>query len=93
MRRLIVLTFGVLQLFLLARLAIDLRVVSAGGEVARVIVRLSEALAAPVQVVADAIGVNFDAAPGAGMDPAIITALIGWSVVEAILLMVFSRVA
>ena len=91
MRRLIVLAFGLIQLVLTARIAIDLGILPLEGDLAGLVVRLSEALAAPIQVVADAIGINFDAAPGAGLDPVILTALIGWSIVEAIALMVFGR--
>lgn len=91
MRRLIVLAFAAIQLVLVARLAIDFGMLSAEGDFAVLVIRLSEALAAPIEVVAEAIGVNFDAVPGSGMDPAILTALIGWSIVEAILLMIFGR--
>lgn len=90
-RRLIVLAFAAIQLVLVARLAIDFGMLSAEGDFADLVIRLSEALAAPIQVVAEAIGVNFDAVPGSGMDPAILTALIGWSIVEAIALMIFGR--
>jgi hypothetical protein len=90
-RRLIVIAFAAIQLVLLARLAIDFGMLSAEGELADLVIRLSETLAAPIQVVAEAIGVNFDAVPGSGMDLAILTALIGWSIVEAIALMVFGR--
>jgi hypothetical protein len=90
-RRLIVLVFAAIQLVLVARLAIDLGMLSAEGDIAELVIRLSEALAAPIQVVAEAIGVNFDNVPGSGMDPAILTALIGWSIVEAIALMIFGR--
>jgi len=93
MRRLIVLAFGIIQLVLTARIAIDLGILPSSGDLADIVVRLSEALAAPIQVVADAIGINFHAAPGTGLDPAILTALIGWSIIEAIALMIFGRSA
>lgn len=93
MRRLIVIAFGIIQLVLTARIAIDLGILPSEGDLADIVVRLSEALAAPIQVVADAIGINFNAAPGTGLDPAILTALIGWSIIEAIALMIFGRAA
>jgi hypothetical protein len=91
MRRLIVIAFGLIQLVLTARLAMDLGMFSAEGDLADLIVRLSEALASPIQVAAHAIGVSFEGFPGSGMDPAILTALIGWSIVEAIVLMIVGR--
>ena len=91
MRRLIILAFGVIQLILIARLAIDLGMLSAEGDLADNVIRLSEGLAAPIQALADAIGVDFSGIPGAGVDPAIVTALIGWSIIEAIALMIFGR--
>ena len=91
MRRLIVLVFGVIQLILVARLAIDFGMINAQGDLADTVIRLSEALAAPIQALADAIGVDFSGIPGAGIDPAILTALIGWSIVEAVALMIFGR--
>jgi hypothetical protein len=61
------------------------------GDLPTLIISLSEALASPIQVLADAIGIDFEGIPGAGMDPTILTALIGWSIIEAIVLMVFGR--
>lgn len=90
MRRLIVLAFGVIQLVLTARIAMDFGLFPAEGGLANAIVPLSEALAAPIQAVADAVGLDFSGIPGAGIDPAILGALIGWSIVEGVVLLAFS---
>ena len=54
------------------------------------IVPISDALAAPVTAIVE----RFGAAPpdfGMGLNPAIVTALIGWSLIEAVVLMVLGR--
>jgi hypothetical protein len=89
-RRLIVLVFGAIQLVLTARIAIDFGFLPAEGGIADLVVPLSETLAAPIQAVADAVGLDFTAIPGAGIDPAIMGALIGWSIVEGLVLLAFS---
>jgi disulfide bond formation protein DsbB len=91
MRRLIVIAFGVIQLILTARLAIDFGMLPSDGDLPGMVISLSEALASPIQLLADAIGIDFGGIPGAGMDPTILTALIGWSIIEAIVLMIFGR--
>ncbi len=91
MLRLIVLAFGAIQLILTARLAIDAGILPSAGAIADVIVPASEALAAPIQALADAIGVDLSGVPGAGFDPAILVALVGWTAVEGLALMIFSR--
>ena len=93
MLRLIVLAFGAIQLILAARIGIDFGMIPADGAIADVVIPLSEALAAPMQALADAIGIDLGGVPGAGIDPAIVTALIGWSAIEGIALMIFSRSA
>lgn len=90
MRRLLVVVFGAIQLVLTARIAIDFGILPAEGAIADLVIPLSETLAAPIQAVADAVGVDFSGIPGAGIDPAIITALIGWSIIEGIALLAFS---
>jgi hypothetical protein len=89
-RRIIVIVFGAIQAVLTARIAIDFGFLPAEGGIADLVVPLSETLAAPIQVVADAVGVDFSGIPGAGIDPAILTALIGWSIVEGLVLLAFS---
>jgi hypothetical protein len=89
-RRLIILVFGAIQLVLTARIAIDLGMLPPEGGIAEVVVPLSDALVAPITAVADAIGFDFGGIAGAGFDPAILTALVGWSIVEGLVLLAFS---
>lgn len=91
MGRLLVIAFGVIQAILTARIAIDLGILPSEGDLPALVIQLSEALASPIQAAADTIGVDFSGIPGAGIDPAILTALIGWSIIEAIALMIFAR--
>jgi hypothetical protein len=93
MLRLIVLAFGAIQLVLTARIAIDFGILPSDGAIADFVIPASEALAAPMQALADAIGVDFSGVPGAGIDPAILVALVGWSAIEGLALMIFSRSA
>ena len=93
MLRLIVLAFGAIQLVLAARIAIDFGMFPSNGAIADLVIPVSEALAAPMQAVADAIGLNLDGVPGAGIDPAVLTALVGWTAIEGLAVMIFSRTA
>ena len=93
MLRLIVLAFGAIQLVLAARIAIDFGIIPSDGAIADMVIPLSEALASPMQAIADAIGIDLSGVPGAGIDPAILTALVGWSAIEGLALMIFSRSA
>jgi hypothetical protein len=52
MRQLVVIVFGVIQLILVARIAIDLGALSAEGGNADFVITTTEALAAPVQALA-----------------------------------------
>jgi hypothetical protein len=90
MRRLVILAFGAIQLVLVARIAMDLGILPSAGELADVVVSLSDALATPVQALADAIGIDFPASTG-GVDPVIIAALVAWSAIEGIVLMIVAR--
>jgi hypothetical protein len=93
MLRLIVLAFGAIQLILTARLAIDFGVLPSAGAIADFLIPASEALAAPIQALVDAIGFDIGGVAGAGFDPAILAALVGWSAIEGLALMIFSRSA
>jgi hypothetical protein len=92
MQSLIVIGFGLIQLVLVGRIAIDLGFLSSEGNVADFVISASEALAAPVQAVSDAMGIHLVGVPGAGIDAAILAALLVWSLVEGILLMLFGRI-
>lgn len=93
MLRLIVLAFGAIQLILTARLAIDFGLLPSTGAIADFVIPASEALAAPMQALADAIGFDLGGVAGTGFDPAILAALVGWSAIEGLALMIFSRSA
>jgi hypothetical protein len=93
MLRLIVLAFGAIQLILVGRLAIDLGMLPSTGAIADFVIPASEALAAPIKALVDAIGVDVGDVAGTGFDPAILAALVGWSAVEGLALMIFSRSA
>ncbi|MDQ2940557.1 MAG: hypothetical protein M3R05_00045 [Chloroflexota bacterium] len=90
LRRLIVLGFAVVQLILVARILIDLDVLPGEGTLPDLVISLSEAVAAPVAKMAQGFGGGFGS-PVSGADPAIIAALIGWTVVEGLVVGVLSR--
>lgn len=88
--RLIVAAFGVIQAVLGARILLDLGVLPSDMPLVDLIVPASDALAAPVTAIAE----RFGAEPpdfGMGLNPVIVTALIGWSLIEAVMLMVVGR--
>jgi hypothetical protein len=90
MSRLIVAAFGVIQAVLGARVLLDLGVLPTDMPLVDLIVPVSDALAAPVTVIAERFG--FEPPDfGMGMNPVIVTALIGWSIIEAVVLMVVGR--
>ena len=90
MSRLIVVAFGVIQVVLGARILLDLGVLPTDMPLVDLIVPASDALAAPVTAIAE----RFGAEPpdfGMGLNPVIVTALIGWSLIEVVVLMVVGR--
>jgi hypothetical protein len=89
-RQLIIIGFGVIQVVLAARILLDLGVLPPNVPLVDLIVSLSDALTAPVTAIVE----RFGAEPpdiGMGLNPAIVTALIGWSLIEAVVLMVLGR--
>ncbi len=90
LRRLIVLAFAVIQLILVARILIDVGVLPGEGSVADLVISLSEAVAAPVQKISESFGSGFGS-PISGADPAIIAALVGWTVVEGLVVGVLAK--
>lgn len=100
-RRLVVLGFAVIQLILVGRILVDLGVVPGDGAVADTIVPWSEALIAPVEGIAGGIGglgavggIGALGMPaGSGLDPIVLGALAGWTVVEGLVLGVVRRFA
>ena len=63
------------------------------GAIADFVIPASEALAAPIKALVDAIGVDVGGVAGTSFDPAILAALVGWSAIEGLALMIFSRSA
>ena len=89
-RQLVLAAFGVVQAVLGARILLDLGVLPTDIPFVDLIVPFSDALAAPITAIAE----RFGASPpgfGAGLNPAIVTALLGWSMIEMVLLMVIGR--
>ena len=100
-RKLVVLAFAVIQLVLVARILLDLGVIPADFGSAAMIVTWSDTLAAPVQGLGAGLGGMFGGggipgmSPGLGdgLNPAMVAALIGWTVVEGLVLRVVSKFA
>lgn len=96
--RLVVLVFAVIQLVLVVRILLDLRVFPPEGVWSERIIAWSDALAAPVQGVGGGIGGMFGGGdlgmiPGAGFNPVMVAALAGWSVVEWLSMRVVQKLA
>jgi hypothetical protein len=100
-RRLVLLAFAVIQLLLVARILLDLGIIPAEGTIADYVVPLSDALAAPVAGLGGGLGGLFGggAVPGIGpvagegLNPAMLGALAGWTIVEGLVLRVVGKFA
>jgi hypothetical protein len=99
MRKLVVLAFAVIQLVLVARILLDVGVVPADFAWAEGIVAWSDTLAAPVQGIGSGLGEIFGGGGipgmglGEGLNPAMLVALAGWTVVEGLVLRVVAKFA
>ncbi len=100
LRKLVVLAFAVVQLVLVARILLDLGVISAEWGFSDLIVAWSDSLAAPVAGIggglADLMGggiPGMDPSLGGGLNPAMLAALAGWTVVEGLVLRVVRKFA
>jgi hypothetical protein len=93
-RRLVVLAFAVIQLFLVARILLDLGVIPEDGFWGDLIIPVSDALAAPVEGISDALG-DFlggqGAIAGEEFNPVMLAALAAWTVVEGLVMRVVSK--
>ncbi len=96
-RTFIVLAFAVIQLVLVARILLDLGVIPADWAVSPALLTWSDALVAPVAGLGSGLGGLFrggGAIPGAsrtlgqGIDPVMLAAFAGWTVVEGLVLRV-----
>lgn len=99
-RKLVVLAFAFIQLVLVARILLDIGVIPADFGWADGIVSLSDTLAAPVQGIGSGLGEIFGGGGGVpgmglgeGLNPVMIAALLGWTVVEGLVLRVVSKFA
>jgi len=95
-RRVVLLAFALIQLVLVARILLDLGVIPADTAVSEPIVDFSERLAAPVQGVGGALpfglgGVLGGGGVGGGLNVAMLMALAGWTVVEALVMRVVRK--
>lgn len=89
-RQLVIAAFGVVQAILTARILLDLGVLPLDMPLVDLIRPASDALASPVIALAERLAVE-PPAFGGGLNPAMVTALIGWSLVEIVVLMVLGR--
>jgi len=107
LRKVVVLAFAVIQLILVARILLDLGLVPAEGAALEFLVPWSDALAAPVAGLGDGLGgllggggrpglgglPGTGQALGGGLNPAMLGALAGWTIVEALVLRVVGKFA
>jgi hypothetical protein len=93
LRRLVVLAFAVIQALLVARILLDLGVIPGDAGYSSLIITSSDALAAPVQGIG--IGGMFGGGglAGGGFNPVMMAALMGWTVVEALVMRVVTKFA
>lgn len=94
-RTLVVLAFAIVQLVLVARILLDLGVIPGNLGVSDAIVSWSDALAAPVRGIGAAFGgaLGTGMGVGDGLNATMVAALVGWSVVEGLVLGVIRKFA
>lgn len=92
-RKLVVLGFAVIQLVLVARILLDIGVIPPDIGLTDLIVQWSDVLAAPVQGIGGMVGGGGGGLGGLGegLNPAMVGALVGWSLVEGLILMVVRK--
>lgn len=96
LRRLVVLVFALIQAVLVARVLLDLGVFSANSGFGEIVVSMSDFLAAPVQGVGSGLsglfgGTGLDSIAGDGLNPVMLVALAGWSIVEGLVMRVVRK--
>jgi len=99
LRRLVVLAFAVIQAILIGRILLDLGIIPAEGLALEYLVPWSDALAAPVRGLGQGLGGLFGGGGipglgpglGGGLNPVMIAALAGWTIVEGLVLRVVTK--
>ena len=94
-RRAVLLVFAFIQLFLVARILLDLGVIPDTWAISDSIVSISDALAAPVEGLSDGLGgfLGGGGIAGDGFNPVMMAALLGWTVVEGLVMRVVGKFA
>lgn len=98
LRRAVVLGFALIQGVLVGRILLDLGIIPGAGGWVEPLVTWSDAAAAPVQGVGSGLsdlfggsGALFGMPAGEGFNPVMVVALIGWSVVEPLVMRVVRK--
>ncbi|MGD2042850.1 MAG: hypothetical protein PVJ28_04305 [Acidimicrobiia bacterium] len=96
LRRLVVLTFALIQAVLVARILLDLGLFSPDSGFGEFVVTMSNFLAAPVQGIGSGLsgmfgGTGLESIAGEGFNPVMLVALAGWSVVEGLVMRVVRK--
>ncbi len=100
-RKLVVLAFAVIQLVLVGRILLDIGVIPGDWDFSPNIMSWSDALAAPVAGIGGGLGDIFGGggipgigpSVGAGLNPVMLAALAGWTIVEGLVLRVVAKFA
>lgn len=91
-RRIVALVFALIQLVLVARILFDVGVIPNDWSIGDSIVTWSDLVAAPVEGVGNGLGFSgFDTMAGEGFNPVMVAALVGWSVVEGLIMQVVKK--
>jgi hypothetical protein len=96
-RRLVLLAFALIQLVLVARILLDLGVIpTSDAGISGLIITWSDILAAPVEGLGDGLstlfgGAGFDTIAGDGLNALMVGALVGWTVVEGLVMRVVAK--
>lgn len=94
LRRLVVLAFALIQLVLVGRILLDIGVLPADLAISSWVVAWSDTFAAPVAGLAGGVfGGGAVPGIGEGLNPVMIAALAGWTVVEGLVMRVVRKLA
>ena len=92
LRRAVALIFALVQLVLVARILLDLGVIPTESGIGEMIVSYSDLLAAPVEGIGSGFGIGgIESMAGEGFNPVMLAALVGWSVVEGLVMRVVRK--